>query len=151
TFIFILKGAADLMQLLLVAASVLLLASGLSAQDVATEELRKKVESLQTEVEHLKAEGADAQHLGELERRIDLLAAELERSRTGGATEVEAPKKGEPGLGPAASKIYGRARGVSIGGYGEAIYDNVAARAQDGTPSGLQDRVDMLRFVLYTG
>src|SRR5262249_46361985 len=56
-----------------------------------------------------------------------------------------------PGLGPAASKIYGRARGVSIGGYGEAIYDNVAARAQDGSPSGLQDRMDMLRFVLYTG
>ena len=121
------------------------------AQEPSDEELRKKVAALQAEVARLTAAGSDAERLKELERRIDLLAAEIEKSRTGGATDVEAPAKGEPGLGPAASKVYHRARGVSIGGYGETLYQKFASRKQDGAPSDLKDRLDLLRVVLYTG
>ena len=121
------------------------------AQEPATEDLKEKVAALQEEVARLKATGSESERSKELERRIDLLAAEVERSRTGGATDVEAPAKGEPGLGPAASKVYHRAKGVSIGGYGEALYQNFASKEQDGAPSHLDDRLDLLRVVLYTG
>jgi uncharacterized small protein (DUF1192 family) len=128
-----------------------LLAPRAFAQETSIEDLKKKVAALQEEVARLKASGSDAERLTELERRIDLLAAEMEKSRTGGATDVEAPVKGEPGLGPAASKVYHRARGVSIGGYGEALYQNFAGTQQDGAPSHRDDRLDLLRLVLYTG
>ena len=128
-----------------------LLAPHALAQEPSTEDLQKKVAALQEEVAHLKGTGSDSGGLKELERRIDLLAAELEKSRTGGATDVEAPARGEPGLGPAASKVYHRARGVSVGGYGEATYQKFASSDQDGVPSDLDDRLDLLRLVLYTG
>src|SRR5262245_38302629 len=92
----------------------------LAAQQSSPDDLRKTVEELRAEVARLKSGGADQARLAELERRIDLLAAELEKARTGGATEVEVGIKGEPGFGPAASKVYKKAKGVSIGGYGEA-------------------------------
>jgi hypothetical protein len=117
------------------------------------EDLRKTVEALRTEIARLAAAGKDGGEgrLLELERRIDLLATEIEKARTGGATDVEAPAQGEPGLGPAASKVYRKPHGVSIGGYGEALYQNFSKETQDGSPSGLTDRLDLLRIVLYTG
>ena len=48
----------------------------------------------------------------------------------------------EFGLGPAASKIYSKSSGLSIGGYGEAIYQDLA---------GGPDEFDFLRAVLYFG
>ena len=55
--------------------------------------------------------------------------------------------KSEYGLGPAASRIYGVPRGLSIGGYAEGFYSNFVG---DKT-SNDRDRSDALRFVLYTG
>jgi len=136
---------------LAVLALTLLVSPDAFAQDPTPDELRRKIEALQAEVARLKAQDSHAERLSELERRIDLLAAEIEKSRTGGATDTDAPKKAEPGLGPAASRIYGKARGVSIGGYGEALYENFAGQAQDGSEAGLQDRLDLLRLVIYTG
>jgi uncharacterized small protein (DUF1192 family) len=132
---------------------VLILACGgraWSAQGPANDDLRKQVQALQDEVARLKASGAPADRLAELERRIDLLAAEIEKARTGGAadTVVEKPV---PGLGPAASKVYATPHGVSIGGYGEAIYTNPSGRRQDDTPSGATNRLDLVRSVLYVG
>ncbi|HEY8148369.1 MAG TPA: hypothetical protein VIK51_05645 [Vicinamibacteria bacterium] len=128
----------------------LLAAGGLFAQE-HTEDLEKKISALQAELNQLRTQGGDAQ-IQEVERRLDLLAAEIEALRTGGATaDVEAPARGEPGLGPAASKVYRRPRGVSIGGYGETLYRNFASKKQDGSPSGLEDRLDLLRLILYTG
>ncbi len=91
-----------------------------------------------------------ADRLAELERRIDLLAAELEKARTGGATEAE-PPAGAHGLAPAASKVYRTAAGVSIGGYGEALYENYAGTKQDGTAAGRTDQTDFLRAIVYVG
>ncbi|MBI3449440.1 MAG: hypothetical protein HY049_11050, partial [Acidobacteria bacterium] len=78
------------------------------------------------------------------------LAAELERLRLGEAAAVK-PLVPAHGLGPAASRVYGVAKGVSIGGYGEAIYDNFDARDESGGPSGLTDQFDFVRAVLYAG
>lgn len=120
------------------------------AQEPATEDLKKKVAALQEEVARLKATGSDSERLTEIERRIDLLAAEIEKSRTGGATEVPAPR-GVMGMAPAASKVYGVARGISLGGYGEVVYENFAKERQDGAPSGRVDQFDYVRQIVYVG
>jgi hypothetical protein len=118
-----------------------------------TDELEKQLKALQAEVARLRAElpMASEKKLEELERRIDLLAAEIEKARTGGAEDVDVGPRGEPGLGPAASKVYRRTKGVSIGGYGEALYQNFGSRDESGAPAGLTDRLDLERVVLYTG
>ncbi len=125
--------------------------TALLAQPPPNEDLAQKVEALQAEMARLRAEGSEAERVKELERRLDLLAAEIEKARTGGATDVEAPVKGEPGFGPAASKVYRKTRGVALGGYGEALYQNFAQKQQDGSPSDRKDQLDLLRVVLYTG
>src|SRR5882672_4517978 len=135
------------------AAAVLILACGSpawSAQDRTTDDLWKAIQDLQAEVARLEAQGTATDRLTELERRIDLLAAEIEKARTGAAPEPAAEKPA-PGFGPAASKVYSAARGVSIGGYGEVVYENAAGERQDKAPSGAADRIDLLRNVLYVG
>lgn len=122
----------------------------LEAQDPATDELRRQLTALQAEMAQLKAQTAPDARLLELERRIDLLAAELEKSRTGGATEVPTGD-GVKGFAPAASKVYRTAKGISIGGYGEALYENPTAENQSGAPAGRTDQFDFLRAVLYFG
>ncbi len=87
--------------------------------------------------------------IAELSRRIDLLAAELERERIGPpAARADRPERG---LGPAASKVYRTEHGVSIGGYGEMLYEDFAARRDDDTAASSADRLDFLRAVLYFG
>ncbi len=121
-----------------------------SAQE-SVEHLQRAVSELQAEVARLKAENTGADRLVEIERRIDLLAAEIEKARTGGASETEAPAQGEHGFAPAASKVYRKASGVSIGGYGEALYQNFGTHAQNGTPADRLNQLDLVRIVLYTG
>jgi len=122
------------------------------AQTPAAEE---RLQALEREVAALRAEiaaarpGTPAAETAELERRIDLLAAELEKLRLGEAA-VEADES-RYGLGPAASKVYARARGVSIGGYGEILYQNFSGSNDAGAPSGKTDELDVLRGVLYFG
>jgi hypothetical protein len=103
--------------------------------------------------------------LAEIERRIDILAQEIESMKLGEAAAAPqaaaVPAQAQPltqertgeryGLGLAASKVYGIRRGVSIGGYGEALYENFAATRQDGAPSNRNDRIDFLRAVVYLG
>ena len=77
----------------------------------------------------------------ELERKIDVLSAELERERIG---DIFIPaSESRYGLGPAASKVYQKSEGLSIGGYGEAIYENY-----EGDKAS---EADFLRAVLYVG
>jgi hypothetical protein len=113
-------------------------------------ELERKVAELAAEVEKARqAAGPESAALAELERRIELVAAELEQLKLGEAA-VEADES-RHGLGPAASKVYRRERGVSVGGYGEVLYQNFAGSRDDGAPSGRSDELDMLRAVLYFG
>lgn len=145
------RRVSAITRLALALLALLLFAPHGFAQDSPSEALKKEVAALQEELARLKDVGSDAERLKELERRIDLLAGELEKARTGGATEVEAPPKGVPGLGPAASKIYRRTKGLSIGGYGEVLYERPSSTQQDGSASGLDPRVDLLRYVTYVG
>ncbi len=112
------------------------------------EELRQDVEALKAEVAALRSTAPE--RVAELERRIDLLAEEIEKLRTGGAAE-EASAAGRRGFAPAASKVYGISRGVSLGGYGEVLYENLAQDRQDDQPSGKKDQFDFLRQIVYVG
>ena len=81
-------------------------------------------------------------------------AAEYEL-RVMGATYEEIAAAGggisDTGFGPAASKVYAIEQGLSIGGYGEMVYQGFAAQRDDGVDSGRKDELDFLRAVLYVG
>ena len=85
--------------------------------------------------------------IADLERKTELLIDELSRLRTQVAVPEEPELKSFYGLGPAASKVYGQERGLSIGGYGEGFYTNFIG---DAAATDL-DRSDFLRFVMYFG
>jgi hypothetical protein len=132
-------------------------ASGAKTLEERIAELEVLVERLRAELDALRGTaGGSASGSGgpeaiqELERRIDAIAQELERLRIG---EAAAPAAKEPvsGFGPAASKVYAAKRGVSIGGYGEMLYQDFDGTRDDGAPSGEVDTADFLRGVLYFG
>jgi hypothetical protein len=116
------------------------------SQDARIAELERRVAELEAALKKALDSGSTA----ELERRLDLVTRELEKLKLG---EASAPRALEPmhGLGPAASKVYGVEGGVSIGGYGESLYEDFAARRDDGTRTGGTSVADLLRAVLYFG
>ncbi len=76
----------------------------------------------------------------ELEDKIDALASELERLQLDESDPIaDVP---QDGLGAAASKVYRREHGLSVGGYGEILFQERA---------GNTDRFDTLRAVTYLG
>jgi hypothetical protein len=79
--------------------------------------------------------------IAELERKVEILTQELERNSLQDA--FAPPGDSVYGLGPAASKVYSTDQGVSIGGYGEALYENFTG---DNASSA-----DFLRGVIYLG
>jgi hypothetical protein len=135
---------------------LLVLAAAAPAQDSADRirELEKKVEELQHRLDRLAstADETTRTQIEELRRQIDVLTREIENLKSA-APEKAAPAgaRGSFGLGPAASRIYGVTRGVSIGGYGEAIYQNFDRRRDDGVPSDRTDSIDLARAVFYFG
>lgn len=92
------------------------------------------------------AQLAQEDRIAELERTVKVLADELERTRAEVALPEEEGLASRYGLGPAASKIYGVTRGISLGGYAEGFYQNLFHDANGG-----KDNTDMLRAVLYAG
>jgi uncharacterized small protein (DUF1192 family) len=116
-------------------------------------ELEALVAVLKEEIARLRAAGAAAGGgvaVAELEKRIEALSQEIERLRIG---EAAAPAAGESvlGFGPAASKVYRVRRGVSVGGYGEMLYENFARTRDDGAAANAASQADFLRAVLYFG
>jgi hypothetical protein len=95
------------------------------------------------------AQQQDSVRIAELERRLEAVSRELERLSLG--RDVVEADTSVYGLGPAASKVYRVNQGVSIGGYGEVLYENHAAERQDGSASGIRDRMDALRAIVYFG
>jgi hypothetical protein len=96
------------------------------------------------------AQEPDTTDLKRLEAQVEAITSELEELRLGRDLVVEADTSAY-GFGPAASKVYKVRQGVSIGGYGEVLYENFAGSRQDNTPSGVTDRIDALRAILYVG
>ena len=103
------------------------------------------------------AEGAarqDAAQLEELQRRIDILAAEVEQLRSGEAPQVELSdeRRRALGLAPSAAATYRRAAaGVSIAGYGEMLLENFKSENESGAQGAPTTRLDFLRAILYAG
>jgi hypothetical protein len=69
--------------------------------------------------------------IAELMRKVDVLTDEVATLRTQVAVPEETQMKSAYGFGPAASKVYGIERGLSIGGYGEANYTNFIGDEED--------------------
>ncbi len=88
----------------------------------------------------------------ELERRLGLLAEEVERLRSGEPEmELTTDDARRLGLAPSAAATYERGPGVSVAGYGEMLYENFAAEKEDGTEANKGTQFDFLRAILYLG
>jgi hypothetical protein len=132
----------------------------LCCQTIAqTESAQERIARLEQAVSEISAELADLRassgdpsldaRISELERRFKIIAEELEKVLLG-----ETPKSSDSpayGLGPAGAKVYQIGQGVSIGGYGELLYENFDDSRDDGSPSGKTDQLDLLRAVVYVG
>jgi hypothetical protein len=100
---------------------------------------------------------ADAQgdtQIDELRRRIDVLAAEVEKLRSGEPPEIELSEERRRALGvaPSAAATYRRAtQGVSLAGYGEMLLENFNDEDEGGANGGASTQLDFLRAVLYAG
>ncbi len=121
--------------------------------EAASQDQASRMRDLERRIAELEAalkQGPDTASRAELERRLDLIAAELEKLRVGDAAKPR-ELKSMYGLGPAASKVYTQEHGVSVGGYGEALLQDFAATSDDGTRTGEDTNFDFLRAVLYFG
>ncbi len=98
----------------------------------------------------LVAQETDTAEVSRLKAQVEAILRELEAMRLG-ADVVPQADTSIYGFGPAASKVYKGRSGVSVGGYGEFHYENFARDRQDDTPSGLGDRIDALRAIVYVG
>ncbi len=123
----------------------------LAAEDARVNELERQVRELRQQVDAMKRSG-EGNDVAEIERKIDVLTREIENLKLGEAAPAASVEEGGVhGLGPAASKVYAVKQGVSIGGYGEFLYQNFDRSLEDGSPSGATDSADLVRLVLYTG
>jgi hypothetical protein len=92
------------------------------------------------------AAGATAAAKSDEQRKTDILANEVEKLKTALVLPESKEYKSEYGLGPAASGVYRVNRGLSVGGYGEAVYTN---RTSD--KGKTSDQADAQRLVMYLG
>ncbi len=89
---------------------------------------------------------SDKERISELEEKVDILASELSKAVADEAVPEE-KLQSVWGFGPAASKVYRKDQGLSIGGYGEY-------RVRDFVGEGSEGKIteaDALRAVLYVG
>jgi len=114
-----------------------LLTTAVFAQEPDADDLERRVRDLEARVQQL-------QNAAEIQREIDVLTREIEALKTGQQRRTAEANVSQYGLGAAASKVYRADTGVSIGGYGEFVYQNFDA-------AGSTDVADVLRGVLYTG
>lgn len=95
-------------------------------------------------------QGSDTTEIARLKAQVEAILRELETLRLGQDVVPQADSSAY-GFGPAASKIYKAKQGVSIGGYGEFLYQNFDGARQNGAASGLTDQIDALRAIVYVG
>jgi len=136
-----------LADLLLVAT---LIAGGMAAP-AAAQDMDSRVRQLEEQVEELRRllDARQDPDLVEIRRQIDAITAEIEILRFG--ADVVVAGESRFGFGPAASKIYSSPHGVSIGGYGEMLYENFATEREDGSAATARDQLDVLRAIIYVG
>jgi hypothetical protein len=110
------------------------------------DELRARLRAVEQERAAPAAAAPAAAAAGEQDRKIDVLAREVESLKSRIVLPETKELKSYYGLGPAASKVYQVERGLSIGGYGEFDFQKFVNDQR-----GRRDRFDVARFVLYTG
>jgi hypothetical protein len=113
------------------------------------EQLEREVAELKAQIADLKNGPSDTGRIAELERKVEVLAGEIEKMRIGEAAQATVS---EHGLGPAASKVYHAERGLSIGGYGEVLYQRFQEGGTKSDPASEKtSEIDLRRAVLYFG
>lgn len=120
-----------------------------AGEDARLAQLEAEIAALKAQITAMATAEAGSASVAELERRIDVLAAEIERLKLGEA--AARADEAQYGYGPAASKVYRTKEGLSIGGYGELLYQRFDDERDDGVASGRTDELDLLRAVLYFG
>lgn len=123
------------------------------AQERPPETTEERLAELEREVAELRArsDSAATVDFSEIQRQLDAISREIEALKLGQDVVVTVEERGRFGLGPAASRVYQVQQGVSLGGYGEMLYENFASQRQNGTPAGKTDQLDFLRAVVYLG
>jgi hypothetical protein len=91
--------------------------------------------------------GAEGLTMQDLEGRLAVLTEEVRHLKE----RLALPETNEElasfrGLGPAASKVYSKASGLSLGGYGEFFF-----AAPTGSTDSFKRTADLLRFITYVG
>ncbi len=92
-------------------------------------------------------EQSDSERLAEVEEKVEILADEVGRLESIFAVPEEVALDSFSGLGPAASKVYKRDQGLSLGGYGEVRLRSFHNQNEDNE----DDVFDALRAVIYAG
>ena len=90
--------------------------------------------------------GTTEQRIDDLEHKIEVLTEELRKLKEEQTVPEKPEYKSTYGLGPAASKVYGKEQGLSIGGYGEFNLKEVVS-----DKDGNNDVFDFVRLVAYLG
>ncbi|MBY0401536.1 hypothetical protein K2X89_14665, partial [Myxococcota bacterium] len=93
------------------------------------------------------APASDSARIDDLEEKVGILAEEIGRLESIFAVPEELALVSVHGLGPAASKVYKKDSGLSIGGYGE----NRIRSFHNGGDDDRDNNYDQLRAVLYVG
>lgn len=140
----------NFMKSLIITTTALLVATfAVQAQTPSPEELQERIRDLEQKIESMQRQSGPSPDLDEIRRQIDVLTREIE----GLKIEQEPPRPTVPqyGLGSAAAKVYNAESGLSIGGYGEMVYEGFASERDNGLASGTRDQLDVLRAILYTG
>jgi hypothetical protein len=113
-----------------------IVAAATFAQDA--QDLDRRLKAVEEKVRQLQQTG----DVAELRREIDVLTREIEALKTSPERKVVEATGPQYGLGAAASKVYRAEPGVSIGGYGEFLYQK---------PQRGNALADVVRAVVYTG
>ena len=92
----------------------------------------------------------DSTRIAELEIQIEAITRDLEELTLGTAV-VNPSERGAFGMAPAAGKVYTINQGVSIGGYGEVLYQGYAGTKENGDASGKTAKLDAYRGIIYVG
>jgi hypothetical protein len=108
-------------------------------------DMQKELESLRAQQQRTQEEAKTKQ--GESERKTGILAEEFEKLKTNLTVPELTEYKSLYGLGPAASKVYGTRRGLSIGGYAEGYYSKFVSDKIQAN----RDTSDFVRLVTYIG
>lgn len=81
------------------------------------------------------------------QQRLEILTEEVQRLREQLTIPETEEQRSRFGLGPAASRVYGLDRGLSIGGYGELHFQGIVSDRS----AGESNVFDIPRVVLYAG